>query len=339
MELVNRSPYAAERVALQDKSGRDLLVIIVKCAYALRDGKPPAIADEQVPIRMADDFHGEPALSSVRYESDIAPHKTGTDVVLVGSACPGKGKVQVLDVSLKVGKMGRVARIFGERKWMKSMGAVKPSAPEPFEMMPLIWERAFGGKDLSAPDSKNHEQEARNPVGRGFVAKKSAQEIDGLPLPNIEDPAHLISRHTDRPDPVGFGFIGRHWQPRAAFAGTYDDAWMKGRAPLLPEDFDEAYYSGAHPSMISRPFLKGDEPVKIVNIGKRTSLGFLLPGDRPGVRMLMGEDPFPVEMTFDTLILEPDLDRMIMLWRGAQDIHGRVDQVEGIEISLAGGSS
>lgn len=333
MELVNRTPFTAERVVLRDRAGRDLLVVIVKCAYSLKDGAPPAIADEQVPVQMSDEFYGDPADSSMRYESDLVPAKTGTDVVLIGHAYAPRGRAPQIDVALRAGRLQKVVRVFGDRRWRKTLGSAGIPSPEPFERIPLVYERAFGGRDLSAPRAEDQEQEARNPIGRGFVARKSKRDLDGYPLPNLEDPAHLISRPTDRPEPAGFGFIGRHWQPRLERAGTYDDAWKKNRCPLPPDDFDESYFNGAPPALVSRPFLQGNEPVEVLNASRRSQLRFSLPGLRPRVRVLMGDDPIPLDTTFDTLVLEPDRDRFSMGWRGALDIDRRVERVEGIEVS------
>lgn len=331
MELVNKTPFAAERALLHDKEGRDLLVVIMKCTYSLKNESELRPAEEQVPVQMADRYHGKPGESSVRYESDLVPHKTGTDVVMLGHACAGKSQATQVDVSLRVGTLSKTVRVFGDRCWKKSLVGTRPSALAPFDRLPLLYERAFGGRDPTGPEP---EQDARNPVGHGFLARNSRQELDGLALPNLEDPANLIAHPTDRPEPVGFGFIGRHWQPRRALAGTYDDAWKEKRAPLLPADFSENYYSGAPHYLVAKPYLRGDEPVEIVNASRPSPLRFSLPGMRPRVRMLMGEDPFSVEMSLDTLLIEPDLERVVMVWRGAQDVHNRLDRVEGIEFSI-----
>ena len=41
---------------------------------------------------------------------------------------------------------------------------------------------------------------------------------------------------------MAFGPVGRSWQPRIRWAGTYDQKWMDEKFPFLPEDFDERYY-------------------------------------------------------------------------------------------------
>jgi hypothetical protein len=331
VELVNKTPFVAERFAMHDLAGRDTLVIVVKCTYTIREGKPLEVAEVQVPIQLADECWGKPGESSVRYESDVVPRKTGTDVVMLGHAYAERGKAAEVDVSLAVGPLRRTIRVYGDRHWKKTMAGAHISPPEPFDRLALVYERAYGGMDLTASQP---EQEVRNPVGRGFIARESKQNFDGLALPNLEDPARLIKRSSDRPAPVGFGFVGRHWQPRRALAGTYDDAWKANRAPLLPADFSEDYFNGAPAGLVSRPHLQGNESVRVINASRRSPLSFSLETARPALRMLMGEDPFSLEVTLDTLLIEPDLERVVMVWRGAQDVHHRLGQVEGIEVSI-----
>src|SRR5208337_4822029 len=90
--------------------------------------------------------------------------------------------------------------------------------PEPFERIPLVWERAFGGWDRSHADPAKHTCEPRNPVGTGFRQKHGHPE-EGVRVPNLEDPRYPSRHYGDAPPPAGFGFTGPSWQPRAAFAG------------------------------------------------------------------------------------------------------------------------
>ena len=138
MELVNTTPYSAERVVLQDKAGRDLLVVIVKCTYTIDDRGRLKPAEKQVPIQMADDFYGKPGESSVRYESDLATRKVGTDVVLLGHAYAPKGKATQVDVALKVGPLQAVVRVFGDRRWDKVMGLSRITPPEPLDRKSVV---------------------------------------------------------------------------------------------------------------------------------------------------------------------------------------------------------
>src|SRR5512134_3485256 len=115
MELVNHTPFVADRVAHVDGHGCEVLVLILKCTYAIGSGGRLAPSDEQLPLWLADEFHGEPAASSVRYESDLAPVKPGTDVVLIGHAYAPGGRAARTQVSLRVGGLHHVIAVVGDR--------------------------------------------------------------------------------------------------------------------------------------------------------------------------------------------------------------------------------
>lgn len=319
MELVNTTAFAAERLVLQDRAGRDVLVALAKCTYAVT-ARGLEIADQQLPVQLGDTFHGEPGASSTALESDAVPWKPGTDIVALGHAWAPRGQARELDVELAVGPVRRALRVFGERRWSEAAGAVTITPPLPFERVPLVYERAFGGADQRAPDPRDHEVEPRNPVGVGLVAKRSRGSLDGAPLPNLEDPAALLREPGDRPEPAGFGFIGRGWQPRAALAGTYDAAWSAERAPLLPDDFDERFHNGAHPRLVSRGHLRGDEEVRLVNLGPGGVARFQLPGQAPRITVTVGEVSEPLALAFDTLILDVDARRATLVWRGRRPL-------------------
>jgi hypothetical protein len=312
MELVNWTPFAAARTVVSDREGRDVLLAVVKCTYAAGKGAQLEPAERQHPVRAADDFYGEPGQSSVRWESDFAVYKPATDVVVLGHAYPPRRPESQIQVALRLGPLFRVLTVFGERFWRRGRSM---SSPAPFEKMPLTYERAFGGTDRSSPNPLHHEMEPRNPVGRGFRAQRSELK-EGVPLPNIEDPEHLIRSPRDRPPPAGLGFIARSWQPRAALAGTYDEAWRKHRAPLPPLDFDERHHNAASPSLMASPHLVGNELVELAHMSPSGTLRFRLPGQRPRVFACIGRQRHEVPVLFDTLVLLPDEEQAVMVWRG-----------------------
>nr|WP_246356793.1 DUF2169 domain-containing protein [Pyxidicoccus fallax] len=289
------------------------MLAIVKCTYALGAGGRLTPAEAQIPVQAADDFHGKPGESSVRWESDLALYKPATDVVLLGHAyAPGRPEAEV-HVSLRVGPVHRVLAVFGDRHWRWGLGM---SSPKPFTKMPLTYERAFGGTDRSAADPRHHEMEARNPVGRGFRARHTGQAAGDILLPNIEDPRNLLRSPRDRPEPAGLGFIARGWQPRAALAGTYDEAWRKDRAPLLPQDFDERHHNAAPQPLRASPHLVGNEPVELAHLSPRGTLRFGLPGTRPRVQVSIGRTRHELSVLLDTVVLLPDEDQVVLVWRG-----------------------
>ncbi len=330
--FVNRTPFAAQALLMSDERGADVFVCVVKATFALhreRDGTSVSVADQQASICLAPVHHGDdPATSSLKYDLDVAPVKTGTDVVLIGHAHAPHAGATYADVSFTVGPARSFVRAFGDRVWTSVLGRWIASAPAPFEAIPLVYERAFGGWDRSNADPARHDYEPRNPVGVGFVSKKYGSLRDGAPLPNLENPYEPISSPTDRPAPVGFGFIGPHWQPRAGLAGTYDDRWTKERMPLLPDDFDRRFYNAAYPALALLGFLQGGEPVEVLDGLPQRALRFLLPTAQPSatVRMMDGTT-HRLPMALDTVIVNTDEDRLLLVWRGSAFVYKRVHDV------------
>jgi hypothetical protein len=332
LDLRNRTPFAAAIVPGLDKEGRDTLTVVVKGTFALGRREALAVADAQVPIAYADVFHGEPGLSSIRYEADACPAKTGTDVVLVGHARSVR-PVPSLDVSLDVGRLHKVVRIWGDRAWFRTVGGAAMSDPIPFSRMPLVYERAFGGGDLAVADPAARPRDPRNPVGVGFTSAAEPERVDGVRLPNLEDPEALIASPADRPAPAGFGFIGRDWLPRRTFAGTYDEAWQRERMPLLPADFDERYFSAAHPSLWSPRPLRGGEPVVVTGVSETGELRFQVPATTPAISAQIRREAVDLPAALDTLLIEPDAQRVVVTWRATAPCPRSFLYVEHVRIA------
>ncbi|KFA90995.1 DUF2169 family type VI secretion system accessory protein [Archangium violaceum] len=329
----NQTPFACEPLALADEEGRPLLLVVVKATYVLGSG-PLRLADEQVPVNIAGEYWGKPDESSYRYEPECALFKPATDVVLVGHAHAAEQNTTSLLVSLKVGTLQKSVRVVGERVWFKSMGSISMTQPLVFEKLPLRYERAFGGWDRSHPEPARHTFEPRNPVGVGFRASPRNFEEE-LRLPNLEEPDHPVRQFGQVVPPAGFGFISPHWQPRTAFAGTYDDAWRKQRMPRLPKDFDRRYFNAASPGLVAPGYLKGGEPVTVLNASPRP-LSFALPTQSPEVKAVLAfaGDSW-VEMKLDTCIIDTDIERVMLLWRGSVVLKDGPDDVLELSISTS----
>lgn len=315
-EIANETPFEVALVPGADKDGCDYAVVILKGTFDLAgDGDDLPPAEEQASIVFADEPYGEPGESSVRYESDICLRKGGTDVVLVGNAYPRGGRGRVAEVRLQLGSLEKTVRVFGDRVWYRKMGFWKHTEPEPFESMPLVFERAYGGVDESDPNPEKHDYEKRNPVGTGFAVAARKERLEGLALPNLEDPQAAVTSWKDRPAPAGFGFVGRGWAPRIGHAGTYDEAWQENRCPLLPEDFDERYFNGGAPGLVASPHLAGGERVRLAGASPEGVLGFSLPVRDFGVDVWIKGGKRSAHPVLDTVVIEPDASRLMLTWR------------------------
>lgn len=333
--LVNESPFAAQELFLADEDGRDLLAVVVKATYVISDANTLALAEEQVAVNMAGTFYGDPETSSMRFEPEIAPMKMGTDVVLVGHAHPDRPGARQVDVGFQIGPVRSAVRVFGDRRWYSKMGFNRISDPSPIERIPLQWERAFGGWDRTSENPDKHRVEKRNPAGVGFRSGLLAGLMEGAPLPNLEDPRHLITDLKDKPPPAGFGFIGPHWEPRVQYAGTYDEQWQETRMPFLPKDFDRRFYNAAPPGQVVKAFLRGDEPVVVANASPGPWLKFNLPGEPPPHVTLVVQDQKDqhLEPVLDTVILDTDAMHVLLLWRAHAALPGGPHSVQAIRVA------
>lgn len=317
--LENLTPFAAASLPSMAIDGTDLLLVLVSGRFDLPPaGRGPAAArpsEEQKPVILADVYNGPPEASSLRYEGQSAPLRPAADVLLLGQAWAPRGvATKRVDVTLGVspGFMKTVA-VFGDRVYTQGLGAVTPSAPRPFVSMPIVYERAFGGGEPG--DHTPRAFDPRNPVGRGFV--RSAADALYQPAPNVEDPRDLIGSTGDRPAPAGFGPIARGWQPRAGFAGTYDQRWIEELAPNWPPDFDPRFFQAAPLDQQIPGGLRGGEHVLVRGASPEGDIQFEVPGDRVLLKGYFRGGAERRRMVIDTLVIEPDEGVFTVTWRGS----------------------
>jgi len=328
LQLKNSTPFAADMALFPDEQGVDTLYLIVKASFKI--GNQWLLAEEQIPPAKADEYWGEPDDSSIKYASDFHTGKPATDIVMVGNAMSQEGQpVNQLDVNLSVGQVNKTVRVFGDRVWHEG----KITAPKSFNTMPLIYEKAYGGKYFQ--NEQLHSIEEKNPVGCGYAGKRTVNEMNGLPLPNLEDPQNLINQFSDQPQPACFAFSAAGWQPRRAFAGTYDEAWETQRAPYLPLDFDSRFLNMAHENLIYPGYLKGGEEVAITNMHAAGNLQFNLPHIKLASQVKLQDTVENPQFKLETLLLEPNQLQLSMVWRAALQCDKKLLKINEASIALA----
>lgn len=330
MDLRNLSPFSVRTLVVPDRSGQEELLVVVKATYDIEGGSP-RLHEQQEPVWLVDEYHGEPGESSLEHGSDIALEKPLTDVVFVGCAHAASGPRPFVDARFRVGPIEKRLRVFGDRFWQRTMGFLSPTEPQPFQRMPIVWDRAFGGWDETGSDGP--EWESSNPVGVGFRGNGSRLPLEGTPLPNVENPLDLIGEPGDEPSPWGLSFVSPNWAPRARFAGTYDEAWRTSRAPLLPEDFDSRFHQVAPPNQLSAGELPPGSPVELENLSPSGRLAFALPVPRIEVAAKTSQGRHELEVRHDTLILDGDGERLMWVARARFPVRDRVYDVQWIRVA------
>ena len=333
LQLKNKTPFQANIAIFPNEQGVDTLYVVVKATFSL--GSTISVAEAQRPVVLADEYWGEPGLSSIKYASEAHLTKPATDVVMVGVAsAPDRRPMKQLDVTVTVADRRKTIRVFGDRVWEKGWIGVRMSAPLPFETIPLVYERAFGGVHEVNPEKKQVIFEPRNPVGCSFMGKRKTKQMVGMRLPNLEDPSHLMNKPRMLPPPVGVGALSSSWEPRKSYAGTYDAVWQKTRAPYLPDDFNPRFFNVAHPDLVCHGYLKGGEPLEIINVSPNGPIRCTLPICRLETAVRIAGRTETPPLNLETVLLEPSNATLCLTWRSSVQCDKKTLKVEQVDITL-----
>ena len=350
----------------QSPEGAYILSVLLKRSYHIANGEPCQPMDPNRALAAGDVFWVEPMSSTVRYESDFIPFKTATDVVLNGTVhAPDQTPTTTCRVSLQVGAHSKSIAVIGDRTAHYNDGDTPLFGdPIPFTKMQLRYERAYGGVDVYS-DPQTVYPYPRNPLGCGFAVANSAASIDGLQLPNLEDPAALLTPEQlclqeyanweSRPLPAGFGWIAKTWLPRAALAGVMpadraiEQEMRKAYAQLVPKEMRNAYlqngirdmdfrfFNGASPGLVLDTVAPG-ELIVTNNLTDTGHFYFYLPGDAPRLGLDIGAGVQEPDAALHTVMIDMDERRLDLVWRGAVPYRGPdwLPQMRKMEVLVSG---
>ena len=141
-----------------------------------------------------------------------------------------KDKTQVA-VRAQVGELDKELLVFGDRYLIGD----KPTAPAPFEQMPLTWSHAFGGPGY-----------AENPAGTGI----EPVDINGQRLvryPNVEHGVHRYQHGQRSGKAYGFGPVNMLYPRRFGLMGSYSERWKKHEFPGFFSDMNPVIFNAAEP--------------------------------------------------------------------------------------------
>ncbi len=332
MELLNLTPFVAQRLIAMNGEGFEVLLVVVKATFAL-DGGIPVLAEAQEGIVLADEYWGKPGASSLRRAAETSLAKPSADVAVTGLAFSRRDRRTEALVALNIGPIRKAVMVRGNRVWVGHFGA-KPSPPQAFESVPLVYELAFGGTDKTG---KVEEAWPGNPVGVGFRAKDSKAPIGGTPLPSLEDAYQPMKHPNDRPPSRCLGPIGAGWPPRPQFAGTFDADWLHSRMPLPPADFDPRFEHTVPPDQVLPGYLRGGEELTLS--GVRPDGGgyrFAMPAFEPQVVVRVAGQRLTPPVHCDTAFVDTQVARLCLVCRATLKVQGRVADIDWIKVEERG---
>ena len=252
--ICERDSYAG-LISLGKPGPMQQVNVLVKISYQIKD-------DELVltkPESLQNNIYDETCTPRLNAGSDFYPYKSKTDVIVEGAAFCETPKPRH-DVLFRIGRHEKKIAVFGEREIMSSNGYIRISDPEPFSMMPLTYQNAYGGIDMRVPFPSDDERAAmlegvdhpglypRNPFGKGYLVVDGPIP-EGTEMPNLEDPDDLLT--TERlltgdprlwyrqPLPACCDWLHPMCFPRYVHMGS--DAWFEG-----PENEDMPEVARGH---------------------------------------------------------------------------------------------
>jgi uncharacterized protein YjbI with pentapeptide repeats len=308
--IFTKTPLLACTVPWQLQSARDVRTVVVKGTFDIVPDDRAKLRQEGDPP-LGDVHHEDDFGRSLRSASEFAIFKTRADVTLMGHAYAPGGSSQAAEVGFRFGRGGnafdRRVAVFGDRHWQKGLLS---TAPERFDRMPLVYERAYGGPDFE-----------KNPVGRGRQPGPDRRVM----LPNLEDGGALVESPTAAADPMCFTPVPPMWRQRVSKLGTFDNRWRRRSWPYFPDDFDWAYFQHAPPAQ-QLTYLEGDEPFDIWGAHPKLpritgKLGRVRPRCFAQRTTPGGGAFFEVVLRLDTVHFDIDEMKIAVIWRGLLEVN------------------
>ncbi|WP_437602156.1 DUF2169 domain-containing protein [Sorangium sp. So ce590] len=312
-----QSPWPLPIVALTPAScgavlwrmqGAERLTVIVKATFALVHDRNAELAAPAPLVRSDKLREGRGSLEEA---CETAPYLPGAGVLVRGHAAAPAGTTATA-LAVRVALFREDRWVFNKVLHVYGESTREAPSPRPFSLMPLEYERAFGGPHIDA-----------NPVGVG----------SGTALPSVVDPAHPVR-------PAGVGPIARHWAPRSGLLAR--DQAPDLLAPDLDGSFDFRYFHAA-PADQQIELLRGDEWIFLQGLHPHMPwIRSRLPSARGLARLHRtgpgGDDPgHPIELVADTLTIDADHLLCSLVWRGnvallPDDLPARMRVVAGVEM-------
>lgn len=286
-------PVAVGSLLWRHRGGMHLTAV-VKAQFAMRPDHPMEVVD--APQLVARDVHedDDPTRSLIE-ASDMVPFRPKADVWLRGHAQTPGPPVSVLLARLALYRkqqalLDKVLQVVGDR-------AHGEAAPQPFERMPLVYERAYGGI--------GHED---NPVGRGHEG--SAR------------PPNLLVPHAGQTTAC-FAPVSPYWQSRRKhLAGSARPA---GSVLAVPEGVTWPYFQAA-PADQQLAYLRGGEWLVLDGLdATAVRLQSRIPKLTAELRLIRRADDDVgdrLAVVADCLAIDTDARICTITWRGSVSVRG-----------------
>lgn len=354
----------ARQVSASAPQGGHILSVLVRRTYVLHPSGHCTLAADQLPLRedVVDGDH--PSGEVLLADTDLYPLKPMTDVVLIARACAPKPSTQ-FEAGIVLGDHVKRVTVIGDRvARIGRDGTPRFSQPAAVDNIPLRQDFAYGGIDTLSEAKHGNPYAAlapyldpavntgpaspfaylRNAAGSGFVVDGSANIGQDIALPNLEDPADLLTperlvlghpeRWSGMPMPWTTGWMAHASFPRCSMVGIAPP--LSDTSPPVTEvvrgliDLDMVREGPIQQKLSPRfangaslglqiPHMDGPVRCRLVHVSHTHPVWDIkLPSERPEIFTDGRKGTFtPTKPVLQTLLIEPDAFRITAVWRGA----------------------
>jgi hypothetical protein len=327
VKTVNSTPFALFGFLGEIAPPQRVYAFALKATFKLvQDGVSTPAPKQREPQR--DEPYMDDIGRSLAWASDYVAYKPRLDFIVIGAFHQPDGKAAPEGrARIKFGPIEKELVIRGPR-FLASVGDDKWQLSEalPIAQLPLRWEYSFGGLD-----------DPRNPLGLG-IDPEPGEKPPCIHLPLIEYPDDSFRSPGDRPRPANFAPVPPRFSERRLKLGTRDKRWATFRAPLPPKDFDPSVHNAAPGDQQAEGYPRGTERIRLSNLHPRfAEFTGRLPGlrARAGIlrRTALGLVAEEAPMRLDTVVVLPEEDELVLVWRGAIALGGKTaDEIELLQV-------
>lgn len=325
MELTNNTPIPAKLMISEYAGFPHRIGILVAKATFSWDSKGQTHLDSQTPVPIFEDDQWTDL--GILPRDNLPRRDSAFEVIILGIArAPGGVPTSTMQVAVSVGAEKRSILVFGDRQWHSIDNVMQISSPEPFQQIPLTYQRAFGGSCEVELDrgAIMDIQDPINPLGRGFDPSiyvdsivTNVRPLPGYPkydrtryLPNLEYEKQRIVNWQDRPTPA-------YWAAVPLSSGFHSMRSIKSQSEQQNSgDFIAApeMFHRAHPEWIIQTPPAASQVV-MSGLSSEGNMRFYLPRIRMFVDYVLDQRTSAQELMPHMLVLLPEERRFYLVFR------------------------
>lgn len=330
-DVINQSMYPMEVVERLFWHARRYHCISIKASFGFApDGRllplrtPSAIEHDEV-------WSGQPMRSSLVHPGDLIPFKPRTDILVVGTAVPPKGRPQPhWDARLAFPGGEKRLRLFGPRAWRHSLlSGWSLSAPEPTQAVSLQYENAYGGVvDAAKQQFEEGEFYPENPFGCGYLGRARPRTEQDYRAPQIEAWNGAISRLGKDVPVGGFGPVPGFVPSRAKYMGTWERDGQPTVSAGVPSDMDMRYWNTAPEDQQIEGELEPGAVIRLDGMTERGQLALTLPHIKAlSIAQMRTGRRLPEDLSLDTVLIDLDRKQLQLRYHGIREADAEIESI------------